>query len=366
MSDTQIDDWRLSRGELVEIIDQTTGLDKNSMEQASARWRTLCKPLYSLGYLEDQIVLLSGMQKSGEPKLDRCAVFIFCADNGVVSEGVSQTTQEVTGTVTRNFVKGITTVNAFGRAVGADIFPVDVGIADFAPYEGVFRAKIMSAGTNNILVGPAMSEEQALAALAVGLNRADWAASQGYDICVAGEMGIGNTTTSAAVLSCLLNEDPAELAGRGSGLDSGRLKNKIRVIRGALTINRPNAADPIDTLAKVGGLDLAAMVGFYIGCAHNRLPVILDGMISLTAALVAARVDPLANYYFIASHSPKEPGGAFALRALEKEAYLNLNLANGEGAGALMFLPILRMALAAYNELATFEEGEVEAYQPLF
>jgi nicotinate-nucleotide--dimethylbenzimidazole phosphoribosyltransferase len=360
------DQWHLSRSELVEIMDQTSGLDKRSMAAAEARWLALCKPLYSLGLLEDLVIQLAGIQQTDQPVLDSCGVFIFCADNGVVQEGVSQATQDVTATVTRNFLKGDATVNIFARQVQADVFPIDVGVAGLPETAGIFYGKIMPEGTCNLSERPAMSEEQALAAMAVGLNRAAWAYEQGYDICIGGEMGIGNTTTSAAVLSCILNEDPAELTGRGAGLDSVRYKKKIRVIRAALANHRPDPGDPVDAIAKVGGLDIAALVGFYLGCARHRMPVILDGLIALTAAVVAVRINPLVNYYLIPSHAPKEPGSAFALKALEKSAYIHLNLANGEGSGGLTLLPLLRMALAVYDELVSFDEGGIEAYQPLF
>lgn len=355
----------MTRADLVRIIDETGGLDRAAMTAVARRWQQLCKPLHSLGLLEDTVSLLGGIQSTASPHLDRCGVFVFCADNGVVAEGVTQTGQAVTGTVTRNFTKGLTTLNAFARATGADVFPVDVGVADFGPCDGVLDAKVRSGGTDSIMRGPAMTEPEALRAMRVGIERAEWAAGQGYDVCVAGEMGIGNTTTSAAVISCLMNEDPADVTGRGAGLDSAGLQNKIRVIRKALMVNRPEPADPIDVLAKVGGLDIAAMAGFYIGCARYRIPVLLDGVISLAAALIAVRIDPLAAYYIIATHEPEEPGAAYVLRALEKKGFVRVNLANGEGTGGLLVLPVIRMGLKAFQELATFDEGEVEAYQPL-
>jgi len=240
---------------------------------------------------------------------------------------------------------------------------VDVGIADFPSEKGVFDAKIMPQGTHNFAIEPAMSEREALAAMAVGIDRAKWAKDQGYHICVGGEMGIGNTTTSAAVLSCLLNEDPADTTGRGAGLDSTRLKHKIRVIRSALAELKPDPSDPIDVLAKVGGLDIAALTGFYIGCARYRIPFILDGVISLTAAAIGLSINPMLKYYMIASNAPLEPGAQYALRFLEVKGILDLDLANGEGTAALLALPILRMGLAAYHEVATFHAGGVEAYQ---
>lgn len=357
----QTTSWQFTRSELVDIIDRTEGLDKNALMAAEARWKLLGKPLYSLNVMEEFITLLAGIQKTDNPKLDRCGVFIFCADNGVVAEGVSQTKQEVTAQVTRNFTKGLSTVNVFAKCLEADVFPIDVGVAGFTTCEGVFDAKIMPHGTNNIMTGPAMTEEEALAAIAVGLNRAQWAKEQGYDICIGGEMGIGNTTTSAAVLSCILNEDPGDLMGRESGLENVRIKNKIRVIRQALTNNRPDPGDPIDVLAKVGGLDIAALVGFYIGCAQLRMPVILDGFISLSAAVIATRLNPLVTYYLFASHAPKEPGGVFALRALEKTGYLNFGLENGDGSGGLTLLPLLRMGLSAYEELENISEDMFES-----
>ena len=201
--------------------------------------------------------------------------------------------------------------------------------------------------------------------MAVGIDRAKWAKEQGYQICVAGEMGIGNTTTSAAVLSCLLNEDPADTTGRGAGLDSVRLKHKVRVIRSALADLKPDPSDPIDVLAKVGGLDIAAMTGFYIGCARYRMPFILDGLISLTAAAIGVSIDPMLKYYMIASNVPLEPGAHYALKFLDVQGMFSLGLANGEGTAALLALPTLRMGLNAYNEVATFNAGGVEAYIPL-
>lgn len=365
MSDDRQADRQMTREDIVDLINETEGLDRKAMTAAAARWKSLCKPLGSLGLLEEQVVTLAGIQGTPQPSLERCAVYVFCADNGVVDEGVSQAGREVTATVVDNFVRGVTTVNAFSAATGAELRPVDVGVYNYTPPDGVLDRKIMPRGTNDIAKESAMSEEEALAAMKVGIDCARKAKEEGFDICVAGEMGIANTTTSAAVLSCLLNEDPADVTGRGAGLDSSSLQNKIRTIRASLATNRPDPSDPIDTLAKVGGLDIAAMTGFYMGCARYRMPVILDGLISLTAALIATRIDPMCSYYLLASHSPSEPGAFHALKALEKEAALKLDMYNGEGTGALLFLPLLRMGLKAYNELATFEEGGVAAYQVL-
>ncbi len=354
-----------SRLSLVDLMNETPTIQPQRLAEAKQHWLNCCKPLGSFGALEDLISHLYALSDEPVLQLTRSALAIFCADNGIVSSGVTQTSQAVTRTVAENLVKGITAASILARQTHTEILPIDVGICGELPIAGVVQAKVCPNGTANFLAEPALSETDVLHAMGIGATVARWAKSAGYQLMLGGEMGIGNTTTSAAVLSCLLNEDPAAVTGRGAGLSSDGLQHKIQVIRQGLVERRPDPADPIHVLSQVGGLDLAALSGFYLGCARYRLPVLLDGMIALTAALVATRLNPLASPYLIASHTPKEPGGALALKQLALQGILQLSLANGEGVGALFALPVLQMGVAVFNEIATFDQGGVPAYRPL-
>ena len=348
---------------LTNLIGKIGQIDTIAEKKAADRWLDLCKPLFALGELENIVIRLAGIQKTGRPKINRKAIGIFAADNGVVAQGVTQVGQEVTAVVTYNFVRGITTVNAMAKQAGADIFPVDVGINQADKLPGVIDKRILP-GTADLSVGPAMHCKDVLAALRVGAQTAIWLSDQGYDLLGTGEMGIGNTTTSSAVLACLCGLSAEEVTGRGAGLSDEKLLHKQEIIKRGIKVNQPDPNDPIDVLSKVGGLDLAALTGFYIGAAANRTAVVIDGFIASVAALAAIRLAPSVRDYIFPSHLSAEPGAGIALKEIGLPAWFSCGMRVGEGTGCCVAFGLFDQALAAFNGIATWEEAGVGAYVP--
>lgn len=346
---------------LSETINRIAPLDQEAMQEARQRWNSIAKPLHSLGKLEDCVCQIAGMTGDSNVQLDKKALMVFCADNGVVEEGVTQTGQEVTAVVAENFMSGQTSAAVMCRLAGADLYPVDMGIrrATGVPDYHVRR------GTANMVKAEAMTREEGIRAIEIGIRLAGVLKRKGYKIAATGEMGIGNTTTSAAVASVLLSCQPEEMVGRGAGLSSGGLERKLQAVKKAITLHRPDPDDPVAVLHKVGGLDLAGLAGFYLGCAAERLPVLIDGFISATAALAAAKLCPGAKAYMLASHCSKEPGMKKILTYLDKQAVLHAEMCLGEGTGAVAFLPVLEMGLGVYREMSTFSQIQIESYQEL-
>ena len=329
-------------------------------EKAARRWNSIAKPLYSLGVLEEILNQIAGITGTADINIKNRALVTFCADNGVVEEGVTQTGQNVTAIVGENFLDGCTSACAMCRASGTDIIPVDMGmIVDTR----VRTDHKVAYGTKNMAKGPAMSREEAVRALEGGIAMAEEMKAKGYTILAAGEMGIGNTTSSSAVASVLLGVDPEIMTGRGAGLSDEGLKKKQSAIKRAIDINKPDPQDAVDVLAKVGGFDIGGMAGFYLGAAALHIPVVLDGVISCTAALVAASICPTVTKYMIASHVSKEPAAHMILEKLGKQAILHANMFLGEGTGAVALFPVLDMACAVYNDMSTFEDIKVEQYE---
>ena len=339
-------------------------LDKNAMAEAQRRWDSIAHPLNSLGMLERDIIRIAGI--TGDPNVDlsKKAVVAMCADNGVVAEGVTQTGQEVTAIVTENMSKGDTSVCCMARIAGAEVIPVDIGVARPVTGENI-RQCCVRRGTANMTKGPAMSREEAAKAVMTGILLVEELKQVGFRLLATGEMGIGNTTTSSAIVSMLLGKDPAEVTGRGAGLTSEGLERKIQAIRTAIAVNQPDSADPLDVLHKVGGLDIAGLAGVFLGGAIHRVPVLVDGFISSAAALVAAAICPAAKDYMLASHASNEPAGQMVLEALGLTPFLYAGMCLGEGTGAVAVMPLLDMGLAVYREMCTFEATDIEAYQPL-
>ncbi len=346
---------------LEETIERIAPLDQEAMEASRRHWDSIAKPLHSLGKLEDAVVQMAGIQKTARVDISRKALIVLCADNGVVEEGVTQTGQEVTAQVAENFLQEKASAGILCRKAGADIFPVDMGI-----YRDTnLRNCKIAYGTKNMVKEAAMTREQAVEALETGIMLALEKKQEGYQILATGEMGIGNTTTSSAIASVLLNRPVEEMTGRGAGLSREGLDRKISAIRKALALHEPNPEDPLDVLAKVGGFDIAGMAGVFLGGAAAGLPVVMDGFISGVAALVAIRLCPRAADYILASHVSKEPAARLILQALGKEAFLTCDMCLGEGTGAVMLFPILDMGLEVYHKMATFEENDIETYVPL-
>ena len=319
------------------VLEKIEPADLRSREQASEHWKTVGKPLNSLGKLEDAVTRIAGMRRTKDYTLKKKGLVIMCADNGVVAEGVTQTGQEVTAIVTENFTRRATSVCLMAETAGVDVFPVDIGVASDVPGVTKPEYKVMY-GTNDMLKGPAMTREQAEQAVLVGFCIASELAQKGYDILATGEMGIGNTTTSSAVVSVLLGKNVEEVTGRGAGLSSEGLVRKIDVIRGAIERNQPDKNDVLD---------------------------VLDGFISSVAALCAARMAPESADYMMPYHRSGEPAGGMVLDALGLSPFIECNMSLGEGSGAVAVMPLLDMGLAVYREMSTFEEIHVEQYEEL-
>ena len=349
---------------LEEVIQGIVPADQEAMRRAKARWDSIAKPLGSLGALEDAVIRIAGMTGSPDVDISKRAVVVMCADNGVVAEGVTQTGQEVTAIVAENMSTGDTSVCAMSRAAGAEVVPVDIGTV--TPLKGArIRQKCVRRGTANMTQGPAMSREEAVQAILAGVEIAQELRGQGVNLLATGEMGIGNTTTSSALAAVLLNRPVEDMTGRGAGLSSEGLQRKIRAIETAVRVNRPDPGDVLDVLHKVGGLDIAGLAGVFLGGALCRTPVLVDGFISSVAALVAARLCPQCKDYMLGSHASEEPASKLVLSELGLRPFLYAGMRLGEGTGAVAVMPLLDMGLAVYREMTTFEDTNIEAYQPL-
>lgn len=324
----------------------------------------IAKPLGSLGLLETSLQRIAGLTGSPDIDLSRRAVVVMCADNGVVAQGVTQSGQEITAIVTKNFTTGDTSTSRMAAVAGAQMVPVDIGVACELDVPGLLQRKIRY-GTADMTEGPAMTRQEAICAIETGIEIAQELAQKGVRLLATGEMGIGNTTTSSAIISVLLGRPAAEVTGRGAGLSSAGLTRKIDAIERAVALNRPDPNDPIDVLAKVGGLDIAGLVGVFLGGAACRVPVLLDGFISCAAALVACRICPDAADAMLASHVSAEPAGKMMLDALGLEPLITAKMCLGEGSGAVAAMPLLDMALAVYSQMTTFTQTGIDPYQPL-
>lgn len=349
---------------LEQTLNSITAVEKDIYEAAWRVWDHKCIPLRSLGKLETMVTRLCGIYGTLKPEIKKKAVVVMAGDNGVIEEGVTQSDNHVTTTVTCNMTKSNATIAVLSKVAGADVFPVDVGIIDDYDCPGVYNRKVMR-GTANMAKGPAMSREQAVQAIEVGIDFIDDLVKQGYNLFATGEMGIGNTSTSSAMASVFLDVAPEKVTGRGAGLSTPGLERKINAIKRAIEINQPDPSDPLDVLHKVGGLDIAGLVGCYLGAAMNHVPILIDGFISSVAALCAVRMKPEAADYIFPSHVSKEPAGPMVLSAMGMEAVLHADMCLGEGSGAVTSFALFDYAMAAWEQLPTFEVAEIETYVPL-
>ena len=346
---------------LEETIRKIQPLDAKVMEQARVRWDSIAKPLNSLGMLEDVVTQMTGIVGSTDVDINRKVLVEMCADNGIVEAGVSQSGQEVTALVAENFLEGNSVACVMCRQCHADVVPIDIGMAVDTK---VPRYKV-AYGTRNFVKEPAMTRQQAIQGIEVGIQVAGELADQGYGLNATGEMGIGNTTTSSAVASVLLGAPVEEMTGRGAGLSSEGLRRKIDAIKTGIELHRPNPEDPVDVLAKVGGLDIAGMVGLFLGGALRHIPVLMDGFISCVAALIAIRLCPNADGYILASHLSKEPAARRLLDAMGKEAMIQAQMRMGEGTGAVAAFSLLDQAVTVYRTMSTFDDINLEQYEHL-
>ena len=337
--------------------------EEPARQAAHRQWASIAKPLGSLGLLETALEDIAALTGSAEVALSPRALLLLCADNGVVTQGVAQSDHTVTTIVTRSAAAGRSSVCKMAAVAGCRVAPVDLGVLGRPPTPGVLARRIAN-GTGDITQGPAMTREQAERAVLTGIDLVREQKEAGVRLLAAGEMGIGNTTTSAAVASVLLGRPPKELTGRGAGLSDEGLRRKVRAVETALEQNRPDPADPLDILAKVGGFDLAGMCGVFLGGALYRVPVLMDGLISTVSALCAARLSPEAKKAAFASHVSAEPAGRLVLDALGKKPLITAEMRLGEGTGAVAAMPLLDMALALYRDGTTFDGYGMQAYTP--
>ncbi len=334
-------------------------VDEKLLAHAQARLDNKTKPLGSLGRLEEFARRIAAISGSDAPDLSGKVIFTFAGDHGVTEEGVSLFPREVTAQMVFNFLRGGAGVNVLARHAGAEVRVVDVGVDfDFASAPGMLHRKV-ARGTRNFIAGPAMEREEALKAIQVGVELADQCRSEGIGLVGTGEMGIGNTTPASAIIAAISGKSVAQVTHRGTGINDDALKNKIRVIEQGLAHNRPDPADPLDVLTTVGGLEIAAIAGLVLGCAANRIPVVIDGFISTAGALIASELHPHVRDYIFAAHQSVEIGHRFMLERIGVRPILDLDLRLGEGTGAALAVTLIEAGVKILKEMATFEDAGV-------
>ena len=334
-------------------------IDAQAVEQAQARQQQLTKPAGSLGQLESVAVQLAGLQGQVKPTLDQLWIAIFAGDHGVVAEGVSAFPQEVTGQMLHNFVSGGAAISVLARQLGASLEVVDLGtVTPSLNLPGVRHLNI-GPGTANFVQGPAMTQAQGELALQAGRDSARRAIAAGAQLFIGGEMGIGNTTAASALACALLDCPVVHLAGPGTGLNAAGVSHKAEVIERALALHGAQRSDALQTLFNLGGFEIAALVGAYLACAQEGIAVLVDGFICSVAALVAVRLNPACREWLLFGHRGAEPGHRHVLETLNAEPLLDLGLRLGEGSGAALAVPLLRLACDLHGQMATFAEAAV-------
>ena len=342
-----------------ETINKIRPLDKASMQEAALRQDSLTKPRGSLGMLESLSIQIAGIKRDPLPTLKNKAIITMAADHGVAEEGVSLYPQEVTRQMVLNFLSGGAAINVLGRLAGARVTVVDMGVKGGFPAMDGLVCKMVDFGTASMLKGPAMTRSQAVDSLRGGIEVVQTEIARGLDILGVGEMGIGNTTAASAIVSIVTGEPPQNVTGRGTGINDEQLKQKIVVISRALELNRPDKNDALDILAKVGGFEIGGMAGAMLAAAADGIPVVIDGLISGSAALIAEGLCPQVRDYLIASHLSVERGHAVCLQKLGLRPLVDLNLRLGEGSGAALGIFLCEAAVSALTQMATFLQAGV-------
>ncbi|MEK3808781.1 nicotinate-nucleotide--dimethylbenzimidazole phosphoribosyltransferase [Bacillus sp. FSL H8-0547] len=338
--------------DVYQIIDAIKPVNKAKGQEAEAYIQTLTKPVNSLGEIERLAVQLAEMTGELKPDISPPGVIVFAADHGVAEEGISAYPQEVTGQMVRNFLTGGAAINVFTKRVKGFLEIVDAGVKTDIP--GV-RAEKIGYGTKNFAAEPAMSRKDALRSIQMGMTLAEETIEKGAKLLILGEMGIGNTTSSSAIAAALTGIKPEHLTGRGTGIKSKQIAFKSEIIRRALELHRPDPSDPINVLSKVGGFEIGAMTGAMLYAAYRRIPVLLDGFICTTAALLAAHICEHAKDYMIAGHLSVEPGHLLILNKLGKKPLVSMGLRLGEGTGAVLVFPFVQAASDMIKGMATFD-----------
>jgi nicotinate-nucleotide--dimethylbenzimidazole phosphoribosyltransferase len=342
-----------------DTLEEIISVNGKYYEIAQKRLDNLTKPQGSLGRLEEFARRLVAITENPMPDIDKKVIFTFAGDHGVAEEGVSAYPKEVTGQMVLNFLRGGAGINVLARHAGAEIIVVDIGVdLDFENADGLVSKKVIR-GTKNIVKVPAMTREEAEKCIQVGIELASEYAKKGYKIFGTGDMGIANTTPSSAIASVLTGRSVKEVTGRGTGIGDDALRRKIKVIEDAISVNRPDTADPIDVLSKIGGAEIGGITGLILGAAANRIPVVVDGFISTAGALIAYCIEPNTKGYMFASHKSQETGHKAMLEKIGLSPILDLDLRLGEGTGAALAMMIIDAGLKIYKEMATFGEAGV-------
>jgi nicotinate-nucleotide--dimethylbenzimidazole phosphoribosyltransferase len=335
-------------------------IDVNAVKQAQARQNNLTKPAGSLGRLEEISIQLAGMKADPLPDVSRKAVIVMAADHGVALEGVSAFPAEVTPQMVLNFLNGGAAINVLARQAGAGVTIVDIGVAsDFNPsLPGLLDRKV-ARGTRNMAKGPAMTLTEAEKAIEEGMDVLAQIAEKGIDLIATGDMGIGNTTPSSAIVAVITGLPVAKVTGRGTGLDDAGLAHKVRIIEEAIALNRPDPNDAMDVLCKVGGLEIAGLAGVMIAAAARRIPIVVDGFVSTAAAMIAVGLVPNVRNYMFGAHQSVEIGHQAMHKYLGLTPLMNLSLRLGEGTGAVLAFHLIEAASRVLREMATFDEAGV-------
>jgi nicotinate-nucleotide--dimethylbenzimidazole phosphoribosyltransferase len=349
-----------------DTIKSITLPDVKALKNAQKRLDSLTKPAGSLGRLEELAKQIASITGRLDPDLSKKLVIVMAADHGVVKEGVSAYPQEVTPQMVHNFMRGTAGINVLAKHAGADVVVVDVGVAaelniieNNTEKRSIFIDKKVAFGTRNMAKEPAMSRQQAAYVISAGISVAIEMIDAGYGIIGTGDMGIGNTTASSAIASCMCAVDAEKVSGYGTGIDQAGFLKKVEVIKKAIKLNCPDPSDGIDVLAKVGGFEIGGIAGIILGCASRKIPVVIDGFISGAGALISEAIAPASKYYMIASHCSVEKGHRIVLEKLGISPLFNFDMRLGEGTGAAIGIGIAEAAVKILNEMATFEQAQV-------
>ncbi|MEG1255874.1 nicotinate-nucleotide--dimethylbenzimidazole phosphoribosyltransferase [Clostridium sp.] len=344
---------------LRELIESIEVLDKKAIKSSKNYIDNLSKPIGSLGVLEETVVRLSGIKGSYIRDINKKTIVIMCSDNGIQAEGVSSCPREVTATVTENFTKGTTGVCNLSKYYNSDITVVDIGVDKDFKNSKIINRKIRY-GTSNMTKGPAMTREEAIKAIRIGIDIVKDLKEQGYDLIGTGEMGVGNTATSAAIISVFSGIDSGIIVGKGSGLTDDGLTHKKAMVKKAIEVNKPDKSDVIDVLSKVGGFDIAGLCGVFLGGAIYKIPVVIDGLISSAAAICAKELNLKVCSYMFASHLSAEPGAEYAMKSLGLEPMFSLGMRLGEGSGCPIAFGIMESAIFTMNNMDSFNEAGID------
>ena len=344
---------------LSSTIEMIKPMDKKVMAEARSRQDTLTKPWGSLGRLEELSVQLAGIQGQPIPQIRHKAIITMAGDHGVVVEGVSAYPQEVTAQMVYNFLGGGAGINVIARQVGARIVVVDMGVADDFEVNPQLVSGKVALGTQNMALGPAMTEEQAVRAIETGIGLVTTEVTKGLDIVGTGDMGIGNTTAASSICAVMTGKPAAEVTGRGTGVSNSQWKHKVEVIERALALNHPDSKNLLDVLAKVGGFEIGGLAGVILGAAAHRIPVVIDGFVSGAAALIATGLSSELGAFLIPAHVSTEPGHRLLLNHLGLEPLLDLKMRLGEGTGAALGIFLAETAAKVLAEMPTFAEAGV-------